>query len=143
LSDRFLFCNEAEDRTKTTNQFVIPRPLTGAAVAIVVVVVVVVRTRVGHIEVSVPTCRLILILSNRPIDVVSDSVAGGHTHPSSVGKVAVVVVVEAVPGNGGLPNLISGLEGRRRSGGREVEQDFVVQLKSAEREMTFCLRTFR
>jgi hypothetical protein len=35
------------------------------------------------------------------------------------------------------------LEGRRRSGGREVEQDFVVQLKSAEREMTFCLRTFR
>jgi hypothetical protein len=118
--------------------------LTGTAVAIVVVVVVI-GTRIGHIEVSVPTRRLILILSDCPIDVVSDSVAGGHTHPSSVGKVAVVVVVvvEAVPGNGGLPNLISGLEGRRRSGGREVEQDFVVQLKSAEREMTFCLRTFR
>jgi hypothetical protein len=111
--------------------------LTGTAVAIVVVVVVI-GTRIGHIEVSVPTRRLILILSDCPIDVVSDSVAGGHTHPSSVGKVAVVVVVvEAVPGNGGLPNLISGLEGWRRSRGREVEQDFVVQLKSAESVMTF------
>ena len=137
MTDRFFFCDETEDRTETSNQFVVPRPLTGTAVAIVVVVVVI-GTRIGHIEVSVPTRRLILILSDCPIDVVSDSVAGGHTHPSSVGKVAVVVVVvEAVPGNGGLPNLISGLEGWRRSRGREVEQDFVVQLKSAESVMTF------
>jgi hypothetical protein len=128
LTDWFFFCNKTEDRTETANQLVIPRPLTGAAA--IVVVVVVVGTRVGHIEMSVPTRRLILILSDCPIDVVSDSVAGGHAHPSSVGKV--VVVVEAVPGYGGLPNFISGLEGRRGSRGRQVEQDFVVQLKSAE-----------
>jgi hypothetical protein len=138
LTDWFLFGDETEDRTETSNQLVIPRPLTGTA-AIVVAVVVVIGTRIDHVEVSIPTRRLILILSNCPIDVVSDSVAGGHAHPSSVGKVAVVVVVvvEAVPENGGLPNLISGLEGRRGSRWRQVEQDFVVQLKSTESVMTF------